>query len=81
VSLQVNFSSRQLTLTQGGQTRVLLSNIANTTPQGTSYTPFAVQQIAPGVIAFHIRLSVWQGQGANAPRIWYEETVLLRNAL
>lgn len=81
VSLQVDFSSGQLTLTQGGQTRVLLSNIANTTPQGTSYTPFAVQQIAPGVVAFHIRLSVWQGQGANAPRIWYEETILLRNAL
>jgi len=79
--LLVNFSSGQLTLTQGGQTRVLLSNIASTTPQGTSYTPFAVQQIAPGVVAFHIRLSVWQGQGANAPRIWYEETILLRNAL
>lgn len=78
--LQLNFSSGQLTLTHGGQTRILLTNIVNTTPQGASYTPFAVQQIAPGVVAFHIRLSVRYGQGANTQRVWYEETILLRNA-
>ncbi|GIV05360.1 MAG: hypothetical protein KatS3mg016_0935 [Fimbriimonadales bacterium] len=81
VQLQVNFSLGQLRLTQNGQTRVLLTNLVNRTPQGVSYTPFSVQQIAPGVTAFHIRLSVQQGQDTNAPYLWYEETILLRNAV
>lgn len=81
LQLQANFGSGQLTLTQSGQTRVLLNNLANTTPQGASYAPFSVQLLAPGVVAFHIRLSVRQGQGTNIQRVWYEETVLLRNAV
>ncbi len=80
VQLQVNFGTGQLRLTQNGQTRTLLTNIVNTTPQGVSYTPLSVQTIAPGVVAFHIRLSVRQGQGANVQRLWFEETILLRNA-
>lgn len=77
--LQANFTNGRLTLTQNGQTRVLLTNLVNTTPQGLAYAPFAAQQIAPGVVAFHIRLSVRHGQGANTQRAWYEETILLRN--
>ncbi|MCX7992786.1 MAG: hypothetical protein N2651_03855 [Fimbriimonadales bacterium] len=79
VSLQVNFSTGQLTLTQNGQTRVLLSNILNTTPQGASYAPFVVQQIAPGVTALHIRLRAQSGHNTSTQCVWYEETVLLRN--
>lgn len=80
VQLQVNFATGQLRLAQNGQWRTLLNNIANTTPQGAAYDPLSVQVFAPGVVAFHIRLSVRQGQGANAQRLWYEETILLRNA-
>lgn len=81
VVVQVNFSTGRLQLTQNGQTRTLLTNLSNVTPQGATYSPFSVQTLAPGVMAFHIRLSVRQGQGTNMQRIWYEETILLRNAV
>lgn len=81
VQLQVNFGTGQLRLTQNGQTRTLLTNIVNTTPQGAAYNPFSTQTLAPGVVAFHIRLSVRQGQGTTMQRFWYEETILLRNAI
>ncbi len=80
VIIQVNFAMGQLLLTQNGQTRPLLTNIVNTAPQGTTYAPFSAQTLAPGVVAFHIRLSVREGQGAHTQRFWYEETILLRNA-
>lgn len=81
ITLQVNFSTGQLQLTQNSQTRILLTNLSNVTPQGTAYSPFSMQTIAPGVTALHIRLSVRQGQGTTMQRIWYEETILLRNAV
>ncbi|MEJ5384548.1 MAG: hypothetical protein WHS44_06690 [Fimbriimonadales bacterium] len=80
VVVQVNFTTGRLLLTQNGQTRTLLTNLVNTTPQGTTYTPFAAQTLAPGVAAFHIRLSVREGQDAHTQRFWYEETIVLRNA-
>jgi hypothetical protein len=80
IVVQVNFSTGQLRLTQNGQTRTLLTNLVNTTPQGASYTPFSAQQLALGVVAFHVRLSVREGQGAHAQRVWFEECILLRNA-
>ena len=52
----------------------------NTTPQGASYTPFSAQQLAPGVVAFHVRLSVREGQEPYIQRMWFEECILLRNA-
>jgi hypothetical protein len=81
VVVQVNFASGQLLLTQNGQTRTLMNNLANTTPQGASYVPFSVQQLAPGVVAFHVRLSVREGQDAQTQRMWFEESILLRNAV
>jgi len=80
IVVQVNFSTGQLRLTQNGLTRTLLTNLVNTTPQGAPYTPFSVQQVAQGVVAFHVRLSVREGQGAHAQRMWFEECILLRNA-
>lgn len=80
ILVQANFTTGQLRLTRNGQTRALLTNLVNTTPQGTPYAPFAAQQLAPGVVAFHVRLSVREGQGAQAQRMWYEECILLRNA-
>lgn len=80
VVVQANFTTGQLILTRNGQTRTLLTNLVNTTPQGTSYAPFAAQQLAPGVVAFHVRLSVREGQGAQTQRMWFEECILLRNA-
>jgi hypothetical protein len=52
----------------------------NTTPQGASYAPFSAQQLAPGVVAFHVRLSVREGQEPYIQRMWFEECILLRNA-
>ena len=80
VFLRVNFTAGQLEIIQLGQERVLLTNLVDTTPQGAPYTPFSVQYVAQGVVAFHVRLSVREGQGANAQRMWYEECILLRNA-
>jgi hypothetical protein len=65
---------------QNGQTRTLLTNLVNTTPQGASYTPFSVQQVTQGVVAFHVRLSVRRVRIAHAQRMWFEECILLRNA-
>lgn len=76
IVLQANFATGTLTQTQGGSTITLLTGLSATHPQGGEYTPFSVQQYAPGVQALQIRLSVQQG----ASRIWYEETILLRNA-
>jgi len=80
VVVQVNFSTGQLRLTQNGQARTLLTNLVNTTPQGAPYTPFSMQQVAQGVVAFHVRLSVREGQDPYTQRMWYEECILLRNA-
>lgn len=80
VFLQVNFTAGQLVLIQNGRSRTLLTNLVNTTPQGAPYTPFSVQQVAQGVVAFHVRLSVREGQGAQTQRMWFEECILLRNA-
>jgi hypothetical protein len=80
VVVQVSFTTGQLLLTQNGQTRTLLTNLADRTPQGAPYTPFSVQQVAQGVVAFHVRLSVREGQDAQAQRMWFEECILLRNA-
>lgn len=80
ITVQANFTTGQLRLTRNGQTRTLLTNLVNTTPQGSAYTPFSVQQLAPGVVAFHVRLSVREGQGAQTQHMGYEECILLRNA-
>jgi Tfp pilus assembly protein PilW len=80
VFLQVNFTAGQLVIVQNGRGRTLLTNLVNTTPQGAPYTPFSVQQVALGVVAFHVRLSVREGQNAQAQRVWFEECILLRNA-
>jgi len=80
VLIQVNFTARQLMLIQNGQARTLLTNLVDRTPQGAPYTPFSVQQVAPGVVAFHVRLSVREGHDAQTQRIWFEECILLRNA-
>jgi len=80
VFLQANFTAGQLVIVQNGRGRVLLTNLVNTTPQGAPYTPFSVQQVAQDVVAFHVRLSVREGRGANAQRMWFEECILLRNA-
>lgn len=76
IVLQANFATGTLTQTRGGSTVTLLTGLRATRPQGGGYTPFSVQQYAPGVQALQVRLSVQQG----ASRIWYEETILLRNA-
>jgi len=80
VFLQVNFTAGQLVIIQNGRGRVLLTNLVNTTPQGVPYTPFSEQQVAQDVVAFHVRLSVREGQGAHAQHMWFEECILLRNA-
>lgn len=77
IIVQVNYASSTLTLTQNGATTTLLTGVRSTRPQGGSYAPFSVQQYAPGVQALQVRLSVQQGES----QIWYEETILLRNAI
>ncbi|MCS7300715.1 MAG: hypothetical protein NZ556_04080 [Fimbriimonadales bacterium] len=84
VVLRANFAAGQLTLQQNGQTRLLLANLSATGGQSgnLSYTPFQIRQIAPGVSVFRVRLSVRQAhQRTGAQRAWYEETILLRNAV
>jgi len=80
VFVRADFTTGRLLLIQNGQTRALLTNLVDRTPQGAPYTPFSVQQVAQGVMAFHVRLSVREGQNAQAQRMWFEECVLLRNA-
>lgn len=80
-TLQVDWSSGELRLTQNGSTRVLLRNIVQT-HNGSSYIPFTLNQYAPGMAVLHIRLSVRReasGPGRPAASTWVEETVLLRN--
>lgn len=79
ITLTANFSAGTLTMTIGGNTRVLLTGVSNRTPQGTPYTPFTLTQYAPGVQALHVRLSVRQGSGSTASTAWFEETICLRN--
>ncbi|MCX7688886.1 MAG: prepilin-type N-terminal cleavage/methylation domain-containing protein [Fimbriimonadales bacterium] len=77
IIVQVNYSAGTLMLTQNGATTTLLTGVRSTRPQGGSYVPFSVQQYAPGVQALQVRLSVQQGES----HIWYEEMILLRNAI
>lgn len=80
IRLVANFGSGQLVMMRNGQSRVLLTNLVNTTPNGATYEPFTVQQVAPGVIALHVRLSVRDTHASGTQHIAYEETILLRNA-
>jgi hypothetical protein len=75
----VNFAAGTLTLTSGGNSRVLLTGVSNRTPQGNTYSPFTTRLYAPGVLALHVRLSVRQGTGTASTTAWFEETILLRN--
>lgn len=80
-TLQVDWSSGELRLTQNGSTRVLLRNIVQTN-NGSSYNPFTLNQYAPGMAVLHVRLSVRReasGPGHPIAYTWVEETVLLRN--
>jgi len=80
-TLQVNWSSGELRLTQDGSTRVLLRNIVQTNG-GSSYNPFTLNQYAPGMAVLHVRLSVRReatGPGRPSASTWVEETILLRN--
>ncbi len=79
VTLTVNFAAGTLTLTSGGNSRVLLTGVSNRTPQGDTYSPFTTRQYAPGVLALHVRLSVRPGGGTTTTTAWFEETILLRN--
>lgn len=80
VTLSVNFGTGTLTMTVGGNMRVLLTGISDRTPQGAFYSPFTLTQYAPGVQVLHVRLSVRQGNSNTASVAWFEETILLRNA-
>lgn len=80
-TLQVDWSSGELRLTQNGSTRVLLRNIVQTNG-GSSYNPFTLHQYAPGMAVLHVRLSVRReasGPGRPTASTWVEETILLRN--
>ena len=79
LTLMVNFSTGTLTMTIGGNSRVLLRGVSNRTPQGESYNPFTLTQYAPNVRALHVRLSVRHGSNNTASTAWFEETILLRN--
>lgn len=81
ITLTVNFSAGTLVLTAGGTSRVLLTGVSDRTPQGAPYNPFTLTQYAPDVRALHVRLSVRQGNGNTASTAWFEETILLRNAV
>lgn len=80
-TITADMATGQLILTHGRQTRVLLRNLVNTTPQGAPYAPFAVQQVAPGVVVLHVRLSVRETHASGTERFLYEETIMLRNAV
>lgn len=80
VRLVANFGNGQLVMAHNGWSRVLLTNLVNTTPDGAPYAPFTVQQVAPGIIALHVRLSVRIPHASGTQHIAYEETILLRNA-
>ena len=79
ITLTVNFATGTLTLTSGGNSRVLLTGVSNRTPQGNTYSPFTTRLYAPGALALHVRLSVRQGTGTASTTAWFEETILLRN--
>lgn len=79
-NLSLNWSSGQLTLTQNGNTTVLLRDIVNTDASGNTYRPFTLIQRNGDAATLHIRLAIRKpiANGSYA-RTWVEESILLRN--